>query len=66
MTELYAAVSDALMRAPAPVYMAVPGTPVERLPRPWYLPAPPPQTRAEYLAALAKLGALGVVKGRPE
>jgi hypothetical protein len=61
MTETFIAVRDALMRAVVPTY----GVVVDRtpdLPRPAYLPDLPPQTRTEYLRALAKLGKLGVVK----
>jgi len=63
MTETFAAVRDALQRAAVPIY----GVVMERmpdLPRPWYLPEVPPQTVGQYLAALAKLGKLGIVKER--
>lgn len=61
MTEMFAAVSDALRRSAVPMYQVV----MERtpnLPRPPYLPEIPPQTVGEYRAALGKLGKLGIVK----
>jgi hypothetical protein len=62
MTETFIAVSDALRRSIVPtvgvILKAMPD-----MPRPWYLPEVPPQTVAEYRAALAKLGHLGLVKG---
>ena len=63
MTELYVAVSDALRRSPVmTIALALDSLPA--LPRPFYLPEVPPQTVPEYLAALAKLGALGIVRER--
>ena len=61
MTETFAAVRDALERAAAPVYL-VKMDQAPRLPRPAYLPKEPAQTRAQYTAALAKLGRLGIVR----
>lgn len=61
MTETFVAVRDALQRSIVPtVAVSLP-----RLPdyaRPWYLPEAPAQTPAQYGAALAKLGKLGIVK----
>jgi hypothetical protein len=57
----FIAVYDALMRAAVPTYM-VSLAKMPDLPRPSYLPAVPPQTPAQYTAALAKLGRLGIVK----
>lgn len=62
MTELFVAVRDALERAAVPTFQIM--APTQRPPRPSYLPEAPAQTPAEYRAALAKLGALGIVKQR--
>jgi hypothetical protein len=61
MTETFAAVSDALRRSAVPMYQIVMDR-APNLPRPPYLPDVPAQTPAEYRAALAKLGRLGIVK----
>jgi len=61
MTEVYAAVSDALRRTPVPTYGVVMDR-VPDLPRPSYLPEVAPQTKGQYKAALGKLGKLGIVK----
>ena len=64
MSEMYAANLDALQRAVVPTYGVVMAR-LPDLPRPSYLadaPAAPPQSVAEYRAALAKLGKLGIVK----
>lgn len=61
MTELFVAVGDALERSPVPTY-GVQMPEGRRLSRPFYLPAVPQQTRAQYSVALAKLGKLGIVK----
>jgi hypothetical protein len=61
MTETFVAVHDALVRAPVPSYQVVMGK-MPRLSRPSYLPQAPAQTPAQYTAALAKLGKLGIVK----
>jgi hypothetical protein len=63
MTETFVAVGDALRRAAVPMYQVVMAK-MPDLPRPWYLPAVPPQTPAQYTAALGKLGKLGIVKER--
>jgi len=58
MTETFAAVGDALSRALVPVVqMDVKKMP--NLPRPWYLPAPPPwkPDRAKGRAQMARLAA---------
>lgn len=63
MAETFIAVGDALRRSPVPTY----GIVMERtpdLPRPAYLPPVPPQTPAQYRAALAKLGKLGIATER--
>jgi hypothetical protein len=61
MGEIFVAVHDALERAAVPTYgLAV--TKLPDLPRPAYLPARPPQSVTEYLAALGKLSKLGIVK----
>jgi hypothetical protein len=62
MAEVFTAVADALQRAPAPVYQVAVGARSLDLPRPAYLPPVPPQTPAQYRAALARLGRLGIVK----
>ena len=61
MAETFVTVYDALQRAAVPTYM-VSLREVPRLPRPFYLPEVPPQTPAQYSAALVKLGKLGIVK----
>lgn len=61
MTETFLAVGDALRRSLVPtVAMSVERMP--DLPRPSYLPEIPPQTVGQYLAALGKLGKLGIVR----
>jgi hypothetical protein len=61
MSETFTAVLDALQRGVVPTYQ-VALTRAPDLPRPPYLPEIPPQSRTEYLRALAKLGKLGVGK----
>ena len=63
MTEMFVAFADALRRAAVPTYQVVMDRTPD-LPRPFYLPEPPPQTVGQYRAALAKLGKLGMVKER--
>ena len=69
MTETFASVRDAVRDGLYPLFAltvepAVRFQKMPDLPRPWYLPATPPQTVGQYRAALARLGRLGIVKER--
>ena len=59
-TETFVAVSDALRRSAAPVYMVKP--PGVSLVRPSYLPPESRQTVGQYRMAISKLARLGIAK----
>jgi hypothetical protein len=64
MTEMFAAVRDALLRSVVPTYM-VDMKKAPNYPRPWYLPPLAPPSKAAGKAQLLRLGMLvpGSVKG---